>query len=52
MMEMIPHSPTEFGLRFTAGLIEFETTTDGPAKNLRFEMGGSTNEATRTTQTR
>jgi hypothetical protein len=51
MMEMIPHSPTEFGLRFTAGLIEFEKPTDGPAKSLRFEMGGSTNEAKRPKQT-
>lgn len=47
MMEMIPHSPTEFGLRYTAGLLEFKTGEQGNAESLRFEMGGSLSKATR-----
>jgi hypothetical protein len=46
-MEMIPHSRLEFGLRYTAGLLEFKLDESGKAQSLRFEMGGSTSEATR-----
>lgn len=47
MMEMIPHSATEYGLRYTAGLLEFQTDSEGIAKSLRFEMGGSLSKAIR-----
>jgi len=47
LMEMIPHSTSEFGLRFTAGLITFEINSQGKSESLRFEMGGSTSNASR-----
>jgi hypothetical protein len=47
LMEMIPHSSTEFGLRYTAGLLEFELDESGKAQSLVFEMGGSVSRANR-----
>lgn len=47
LMEMIPHSATEFGLRYTAGLLEFKADEAGKAQSLRFEMGGSLSKGTR-----
>jgi hypothetical protein len=47
LMEMIPHSRLEFGLRYTAGLLEFKLDEAGKAQSLRFEMGGSLSQATR-----
>lgn len=46
-LEMIPHSPVEFGLRFTAGLVRFELDEQGGAERLVFEFGGSTTTARR-----
>jgi hypothetical protein len=48
-LEMIPHSPTEFGLRYTAGLLEFQRNPVGQAQSLRFEMGGSLSKGQRET---
>jgi hypothetical protein len=49
LLEMIPHSPTEFGLRYTAGLLEFQRNPAGQAQSLRFEMGGSLSKGQRET---
>ena len=46
-LEMIPHSETEFGLRYTAGLLEFSLDREEKGKSLRFEMGGSLSKANR-----
>jgi len=47
LMEMIPHSPTEFGLRYTAGLLSFKVVDGGNYESLQFEMGGSLSKATK-----
>lgn len=46
-VEMIPHSSTEFGLRYTAGVLRFRLDDEGKAESLRFDMGGSTYQARR-----
>lgn len=40
-MEMIPHAAHEFGLRKTAGILQFTFDDLGKPKELKFTMGGS-----------
>lgn len=40
-MEMIPHGPDEFGLRYTAGVMKFVLDDFGKPKELKFSMGGN-----------
>lgn len=48
LLEMIPHTPVEFGLRYTAGLLRFTTDEQGKAASLQFDVGGSSYQARRT----
>lgn len=45
---MIPHSISEFGLKYTAGTIKIQYDNDGNPTDLTFQMGGDTNKGTRT----
>lgn len=47
LVEMVPHSVVEFGLRYTAGLLRFTLDDHGKATALQFDMGGSTYRARR-----
>jgi hypothetical protein len=40
--EMIPHSPTEFSLRYTAATIRIDRNTENETSQLTYEMGGGT----------
>jgi hypothetical protein len=46
-LEMIPHSATEFGLKYTAGLVTIQYDDAGNPKELQFYMGGDTSRAVR-----
>lgn len=46
-MELIPHSPEEFGLRYTAGVVQVAYDERGKPTELRFSMGGSNMQASR-----
>ncbi len=44
---MIPHSKSEFGLKYTAGTIKIQYDGDGHPTDLTFQMGGDTTKGTR-----
>jgi hypothetical protein len=44
---MIPHSKSEFGLKYTAGTIKIQYDGDGYPTDLTFQMGGDTTKGTR-----
>ncbi len=46
-LEMLPHSETEFSLRWTAATIEFELAADGRAERLIFHIGGEARPSVR-----
>jgi hypothetical protein len=46
-LEMIPHSPDEFGLKYTAGKITVKYDDAGTPTDLQFHMGGDIMKATR-----
>lgn len=46
-LELLPHSETEFSLRWTAGTVEFELAADGRPKQLIFHIGGEARPAVR-----
>ncbi len=46
-LELLPHSETEFSLRWTAATVEFELGPDGRAKSLVFHIGGDARPAVR-----
>ncbi|XZE42905.1 3-keto-disaccharide hydrolase [Pirellulaceae bacterium SH467] len=46
-LELIPHSASEFGLKYTAGLVTIQYDDAGNPKELKFQMGGETSRAVR-----
>lgn len=46
-LELLPHSETEFSLRWTAATVEFELAADGRPKQLVFHIGGEARPAVR-----
>lgn len=46
-LELLPHSETEFSLRWTAATVEFELAADGRPKQLIFHIGGEARPAVR-----
>ena len=46
-LELLPHSETEFSLRWTAATVEFELAADGRPKQLIFHIGGEARSAVR-----
>lgn len=46
-LELLPHSKTEFSLRWTAATVEFELAADGRPKQLIFHIGGEARPAVR-----
>lgn len=46
-LELLPHSKTEFSLRWTAATVEFELAADGRPKQLIFHIGGEARAAVR-----
>lgn len=45
--ELLPHSAEEFSLRWTAATVMFDIGPSGPAKGLKFHIGGDVRPATR-----
>ena len=46
-LELLPHSKTEFSLRWTAATVEFELAADGRPNQLIFHIGGEARPAVR-----
>lgn len=46
-LELIPHSPQEFGVRYTAGKLTLTYDGSGNPKDIEFHMGGDVMKATR-----
>lgn len=46
-LEMIPHSESEFGLKYTAGSIKLEYDQENLPSKISFTMGGTTSHGTR-----
>jgi hypothetical protein len=44
---MIPHSKSEFGLKYTAGTIKIQYDSEGVPTDLTYQMGGDTTKGTR-----
>ena len=47
-LELLPHSPEEFSLRWTAATVIFDLGSDGRPSSLKFNIGGESRPATRT----
>lgn len=46
-LQMVPHSPEEFGLKYTAGKLTLNYDPAGNASTIQFNMGGETMQASR-----
>ncbi len=46
-LELLPHSPTEFSLRWTAATVKFDLDADGRPTAMVFHIGGAQRPATR-----